>query len=213
MPTPTTPELPPAYFFLGKQLRQPVQAQQEGRRRANDSCSWRTRSRITRSPRTSCRRRTTPRTRSSASSSLQYLVAAYGPDKLNDPGKAEPVLQHMIQLDPADPANYFRLAQALRGRRRSTTRRSGFSSRRRTPGRTTPAVYTIAGRLLQPQGQLRQDDRRARAAGRRRNRDNPEACQTIARLLLGQGPQRLAPEGQREEETTFSRASRPSTTH
>jgi Flp pilus assembly protein TadD len=43
--------------------------------------------------------------------SLDYLVAAYGPDKLNDPAKAEPVVQRMIQLDPGDPANYFKLAK------------------------------------------------------------------------------------------------------
>ncbi len=41
---------------------------------------------------------------------LQYLVAAYGPDKLNDPVKAEPAVQRMIQLDPTDPTNYFALA-------------------------------------------------------------------------------------------------------
>src|SRR5882672_10149917 len=42
--------------------------------------------------------------------SLQYLVAAYGPDKLNDPTQQEPILQQMIQVDPTDPANYFYLA-------------------------------------------------------------------------------------------------------
>ena len=42
---------------------------------------------------------------------LQYLVAAYGPDKLNDPVKAEPAVQRLIKLDPADPANYFALAK------------------------------------------------------------------------------------------------------
>ena len=42
---------------------------------------------------------------------LQYLVAAYGPDKLNDPVKAEPAVQRLIRLDPADPANYFALAK------------------------------------------------------------------------------------------------------
>src|ERR1041385_61003 len=41
--------------------------------------------------------------------SLQYLVAAYGPDKLNDPTQQEPILQQMIQVDPTDPANYFYL--------------------------------------------------------------------------------------------------------
>ena len=33
--------------------------------------------------------------------SLQYLVAAYGPDKLNDPTQQEPILQQMIQVDRA----------------------------------------------------------------------------------------------------------------
>jgi len=43
--------------------------------------------------------------------SLQYLVASYGLDKLNDPAKAEPVVQKMIQLEPGEPANYFALAK------------------------------------------------------------------------------------------------------
>jgi tetratricopeptide (TPR) repeat protein len=42
---------------------------------------------------------------------LEYLVAGYGRDKLNDPAQAEPVLQRMIQLDPGDPVNYFVLAK------------------------------------------------------------------------------------------------------
>jgi len=43
--------------------------------------------------------------------SLQFLVATFGPDKLNDPARAEPVVQRMIQLDPGDPENYFALAK------------------------------------------------------------------------------------------------------
>jgi tetratricopeptide (TPR) repeat protein len=42
---------------------------------------------------------------------LQYLVAAYGPDKLNDPSQAEPLLNEMIKIDPKDPANYVMLAK------------------------------------------------------------------------------------------------------
>jgi tetratricopeptide (TPR) repeat protein len=42
---------------------------------------------------------------------LEYLVSAYGVDKLNDPAKAEPVLQKMIQLEPNEPQNYFYLAR------------------------------------------------------------------------------------------------------
>jgi tetratricopeptide (TPR) repeat protein len=42
---------------------------------------------------------------------MQYLVAAYGPDKLNDPTLAEPIVQQMVQMDPNDPGNYFALAR------------------------------------------------------------------------------------------------------
>ena len=43
--------------------------------------------------------------------SMQYLVAAFGADKKNDPSSSEPILRAMIQLDPADPDNYFALAR------------------------------------------------------------------------------------------------------
>jgi tetratricopeptide (TPR) repeat protein len=43
--------------------------------------------------------------------SLEFLVSAYGPDKLNDPTMAEPIVKQMIELDPSDPGNYFQLAQ------------------------------------------------------------------------------------------------------
>jgi tetratricopeptide (TPR) repeat protein len=42
---------------------------------------------------------------------MQYLVAAYGPDKLDDPAAAEPIVQQMIQMDPNEPGNYFALAK------------------------------------------------------------------------------------------------------
>ena len=43
--------------------------------------------------------------------SLEYLVAAYGVDKLNDPAKAEPVLIRMIEMEPEEPSNYAVLAK------------------------------------------------------------------------------------------------------
>jgi tetratricopeptide (TPR) repeat protein len=42
---------------------------------------------------------------------LEFLVAAYGPDKLADPTAAEPVVQRMIELAPNEPTNYFQLAK------------------------------------------------------------------------------------------------------
>lgn len=42
---------------------------------------------------------------------MQYLVATYGPDKLNDPTSRAGLLMDMIQLEPDNPENYFALAQ------------------------------------------------------------------------------------------------------
>src|SRR4030095_4094205 len=42
---------------------------------------------------------------------LKFLMAAYGPEKLDDPVKAEPVVIRLIQLDPGEPANYYQLAK------------------------------------------------------------------------------------------------------
>jgi tetratricopeptide (TPR) repeat protein len=42
---------------------------------------------------------------------LQYLMAAYGQDKLDDPVKAEPVMIKLIELEPKEPAYYFQLAK------------------------------------------------------------------------------------------------------
>jgi len=43
--------------------------------------------------------------------SFQFLIAAYGPDKMNDPSQQEPIVNRMIQLDPQDADNYFALAK------------------------------------------------------------------------------------------------------
>jgi tetratricopeptide (TPR) repeat protein len=42
---------------------------------------------------------------------LQYLTAAYGPEKLNDPAQAEPIVQQLIASDPKAPENYFALSK------------------------------------------------------------------------------------------------------
>jgi tetratricopeptide (TPR) repeat protein len=41
---------------------------------------------------------------------LDYLVSSYGPDKLNDPAQAEPILLSMIEMDPKETSSYFGLA-------------------------------------------------------------------------------------------------------
>jgi len=43
--------------------------------------------------------------------SLEYLVNAYGPDKMADPAQAVPLIEEMIRLDPTEPTNYFVLSK------------------------------------------------------------------------------------------------------
>ena len=53
----------------------------------------------------------TEETQPKRSLALEFLVAAYGPDKLADPTAAEPVVKRMIELAPNEPTNYFQLAK------------------------------------------------------------------------------------------------------
>jgi tetratricopeptide (TPR) repeat protein len=55
--------------------------------------------------------RLTEETQPKRSLALEFLVAAYGPDKLADPTAAEPVVKRMIELAPNEPTNYFQLAK------------------------------------------------------------------------------------------------------
>jgi tetratricopeptide (TPR) repeat protein len=67
---------------------------------------------------------------------LEYLVAAYGIDKLNEPVKAEPVVQQMIRLAPGETENYFALAKIYED----------------------AGVYDEAERMLQAAQQVRPND-------------------------------------------------------
>ena len=110
--------------------------------------------------------------------SLQYLVAAYGSDKLNDPGKAEPVLQHMIQADPGDPANYFMLARLYEDAGvYDEAERIYVAAKDARPN--DASVYTSLASFYNRQGRF---DKTIAALEQRAEKDakNPEAWQTIA---------------------------------
>lgn len=42
---------------------------------------------------------------------IEYLVAAYAPDKLNTPEKSEPLVRKMIEMEPNEPTNYHVLGK------------------------------------------------------------------------------------------------------
>ena len=110
--------------------------------------------------------------------SLQYLVAAYGSDKLNDPGKAEPVLQTMIRAEPGDPANYFMLARLYEDAGvYDEAERIFVAAKDAKPN--DAAVYTSLASFYNRQGHF---DKTIQALEQRAAKDagNPEAWQTIA---------------------------------
>ena len=110
--------------------------------------------------------------------SLQYLVAAYGTDKLNDPGKAEPVLQNMIRNEPGDPANYFMLARLYEDAGEyEEAERIFLAAKDAKPD--DASVYTSLASFYNRQGKF---NKTIDALEQRANKEanNPEAWQTIA---------------------------------
>lgn len=106
---PDDPDVASAYFFLGNSYDNQWKPSKKGDA-ANDALL----TKAVQNYETAAQKLSAsdkPEYRKLATLSLQYLVAAYGVDKLNDPAKAEPVLQKMIQQDPGDPTNYFALAK------------------------------------------------------------------------------------------------------
>ena len=82
---------------------------------------------------------------------LQYLVAAYGPDKLNAPEKAEPIVQKMIELEPNEPTNYFALAKIYEdGGRYEDAEKALLKAQEVKPNE--PLVYTTISGFYNRQG-------------------------------------------------------------
>jgi tetratricopeptide (TPR) repeat protein len=110
--------------------------------------------------------------------SLQYLVAAYGADKLNDPAKAEPVVQKMIQLEPGEPANYFALAKIYEDAGAYEEAEKVLQQAKEAKP-TDPAVYMTLAGYYNRQGHFEKtiEALEERAA---KEPNNPEAFYTIA---------------------------------
>jgi len=82
---------------------------------------------------------------------LQYLVAAYGPEKLNQPEKAEPIVQKMIQIEPTAPENYFALMQIYENAGRYEDGEQALvKAREAAPD--NPLVYTTRAGFYNRQG-------------------------------------------------------------
>jgi tetratricopeptide (TPR) repeat protein len=110
--------------------------------------------------------------------SLEFLVNTYGAEKLNDPGKAEPVLQKMIQQDPGDPGNYFQLAKLYEDAGVYDAAEQMYIKGKEAKPGDSAGYMQVAG-YYNRQGQF---DKTIEALEQRASREpnNPEAYYTIA---------------------------------
>ncbi len=110
--------------------------------------------------------------------SLQYLVAAYGSDKLNEPGLAEPLLQEMIQADPDMAPNYFILSRLYEDLGEYENAEAALiRAREARPGDSS--VYTTLAAYYDRQGDF-DNLIQALEARTAQEPNNPEAFYTIA---------------------------------
>src|SRR3954470_20127655 len=110
--------------------------------------------------------------------SLDYLVAAYGAYKLNDPSKAEPVLQKMIQAEPGEPTAYFQLAKLYEDAGVYDAAEKMYLAGKDAKPAASDGYMQVAG-FYNRQGQF---DKTIEALEQRAKREpnNPEAFYTIS---------------------------------
>ena len=109
---------------------------------------------------------------------LQYLVAAYGVEKLNDPEKAEEVLNQLISGDPNETANYFQLSKLYEDAGRyEDAEKALLKAREIKPN--DPGVYTSISNFYNRQGEF---DKTIEALHKAAdlNPNDPQAHQLVA---------------------------------
>jgi tetratricopeptide (TPR) repeat protein len=116
---------------------------------------------------------------------LDYLVNAYGPDKLDDPTQAEPIVQRMIQLDPNETANYFVLAKIYEDAGNIDQAEEQLMKAKEVKPKDS-AVYQYLAGFYQRQGEFE----KLIAAVQQRSAlepNNPEAHYTVATYYWDEG--------------------------
>ena len=142
--------------------------------------------------------------------SLQYLMAAYGPDKLDDPVKAEPVMIRLIELEPTEPAYYFQLAKLYEDAGEYEAAEKVYVAGKDAKP-TDPAGYMQLAGYYDRSGEF---DKEIAAFEQRSEQEpnNPEGFYTIATQYWDQAYPRLGRDRDaRQEDLRATRASRPST--
>jgi tetratricopeptide (TPR) repeat protein len=164
------PNLTEAYFFLGNSYDNLYRPARRGEA-ANDELLTKAVSNYKRAAESA----SDPKIRQLA---LEYLVAAYGPDKLNDPSQQEPLVQEMIKLNPNEPTNYFALAKIYEDNGDYDAAEQTFLKAKEVRPQE-PTVYTQLAGFYNRQGDF---DKTIVALQERAQREpnNPEAHHLIA---------------------------------
>ena len=87
--------------------------------------------------------------------SYEYLIAAYGPEKLNDFSKAEPIAKKLIEINPGDPVNYQALGTMYRDQGRYDEAEAMFKKAVEVKP-NDPAGYTALAGYYNSQGKFDQ---------------------------------------------------------
>ena len=110
--------------------------------------------------------------------SYEYLIAAYGPEKLNEFSKAEPIALKLIQLNPNEPVNFQALGQMYEGQGRYDEAEAMFK-RAVEAKPSEPSVYTALASYYNRQGKF--DETMAALEERTKYEpNNPEAFHYMA---------------------------------
>jgi tetratricopeptide (TPR) repeat protein len=166
----SNPDLAQVYFFLGNSYDQQYKQSKAGDPQ-NDAMIQK----AIQNYQIAAQRDPDPKMRRLA---LQYLFAAYGPEKLNDPGKAEPIVQQLISADPNEPQNYFQLSKLYEDAGRYEDAEKALqTAKEKKPDE--PTVYTQLAAFYNRQGDFEKTiESLQKAADLAPN--NPEGYQLIA---------------------------------
>jgi tetratricopeptide (TPR) repeat protein len=109
---------------------------------------------------------------------LEFLSQLYNADRLNDPAKAEPVIQRLIQLDPGDTTAYFQLARLYEDAGAYAEAEQMYQNAKNVRPKDA-IVYQQIANYYNRQGQF---DKTIEALQQRAELEptNPEAYQTIS---------------------------------
>lgn len=110
--------------------------------------------------------------------SYEYMIGAYGPDKLNDFSKAEPIALKLIQLNPTEPTNFQALGIMYEGQGRYDESEAMFKKAVEAKP-NEPSVYTALAGYYNRQGKFEE----TMAALEKRTQyepNNPEAYHYMA---------------------------------